>query len=64
MNPDPSVRHLTKSSLFATTASSEVIDLILRVTRVSVETMAITEAMSRARREAGPGDSTEKQEPH
>ena len=39
-------------------------DLILRVTRVSVETVAITEAMSRARREPGAGDSTKERQPN
>ncbi|WP_241691170.1 IS481 family transposase [Roseovarius sp. A46] len=60
---DPTIREKFNTYRFAD-YKEEVIDLIMRVTRVSVETMAITEAMSRARREAGPGDSTEKQEPH
>ena len=60
---DPTIREKFNTYRFAD-YKEEVMDLILRVTRVSVETVAITDAMSKARREPGADDSTEKQEPH
>jgi len=60
---DPTIREKFNTYRFAD-YKEEVIDLILRVTRVSVETMTITEAMCRARREPGADDSAKEQEPH
>ncbi|ARE81780.1 DNA methyltransferase [Roseovarius mucosus] len=50
---DPTIREKFNTYKFAD-YREQVIDLITRVTRVSVETMAITEAMKAAKRESNP----------
>jgi len=53
---DPTIREKFNTYRFAD-YKKEVIDLILRVTRVSVETVAITETMKTARRDLSPSQN-------
>jgi len=59
---DPTIREKFNTYRF-TDYREEVIDLILRVTRVSVETIQITDAMSKAKRESKDADVAKDHEP-